>query len=45
MAEPRASVSGSTRVELVLNAVSHGEPRSGPWLVTASPTAARFGFL
>jgi hypothetical protein len=32
MTEPRASVSGSTRVEWVLDAVSHGEPRSGPWL-------------
>jgi DNA-binding NarL/FixJ family response regulator len=28
----------STRVELVLYAVSHGEPRHAPWLISTSPT-------
>jgi DNA-binding NarL/FixJ family response regulator len=28
----------STRVELVLYAVSHGDPRHAPWLVSTSPT-------
>jgi hypothetical protein len=31
-------VGSSRRVELVLDAVSHGDPRPGPWPVTTSPT-------